>query len=156
LNKIKILKFNIFILDFKIDWHTDPDGVVKLLPVNSQTSVIFGLCSNEGNTQLKHNDHLSIKISVRPAETVKFLSTSVKYATNVPNVNTLNPNLNNGQKTATSLLTPMSNLVQFQTVNSFYSHNCSSSFEKYFHELNNNEVILKINFNLKIFFNQIK
>ena len=107
--------------------------------------MVIGICSNEGSTLLKRNDHLSIDIAVKPVENVKFLSTSVKYVTNVPNENLVNYNQNEGQKTASSLLTSTSNLVQFQSVNSFYSQNCSSSFEKAFNEINNKEVTVRKN-----------
>ena len=105
--------------------------------------MVLGLCSNEGSTLLKRNDHLSIDIGVRPVENFKFLSTSVKYVTNVPNENLVNQNQNSGQKTVLSLLTQTSNIVQFQSVNSYYSQNCSSSFEKAFYELNKKEVTVR-------------
>jgi hypothetical protein len=124
--------------DNKRDWYTEPENIVQLMPMESQTSMILGLCLNEGKTVLKRHDHVSIDVVVKPIEHLKFMPTSAKYITNTPNENFAN--LQNTHKT--SLLTSTSNLIQFQSANSFHSQNCSDSFEKTFYELNYKEDLI--------------
>lgn len=121
------------------DWKTKPENIVQLVS-NPERSSILGMCVNQGKTVLNKPDYSSIEILVKQVKQMNFLPSSVKYVTNTPNKN-LNKQ-DNQQSNKQQQLSPTSNLVQFQSAGSFYSQNCSSSFEKAFYAQNINEALI--------------
>lgn len=118
------------------EWQAQPDNIVQLIPDPSKSSISFALCRNEGKAALKKQEHSLIEISVTPVDTMKFLPTSVKYVTNIPNENLSKFN------DLSSKLSSTSNLIQFQSVNGHYSQNCSDSFENFINTQNIKEDLI--------------
>lgn len=121
----------------KTEWKTKPENIVQLITSPERRSIL-GMCVNQGKTVLNKLDYSTIEILVKQVEQMNFLPSSVKYVTNTPNENL------NKQRDQTSYklqqLSSTSNLIQFQSADSFHSQNCSSSFEKAFYAQNMNEV----------------